>query len=379
MENHIKAPFKGIYRHQFKYQSFLPPYINTPYHWHDEKIDILLEEAVRLVGELNIYSKLVPDVDFFIAMHVAKEATSSSRIEGKKTEIDEALLSKDEVDPEGRDDWQEVQNYIRAMHEAIKKLKHLPLSLRLLKETHAVLLSGVRGKHKLPGEIRNSQNWIGGSNLTDASFIPPHQNDLPELVSDLEKFWHNELLDIPVLIKVAISHYQFETIHPFLDGNGRIGRLLIVLQLVEKGYLLQPTLYISDFFEKHKSSYYDALTQVRISGQIDQWVKFFLNAVIQTARKGRETFESIIKLREKYNKKILKLNSRAEMASLLLKELYSKPKMNVKEIAFILKVSYVTANDLANNFEKLGLFRETTGYARNRVYVLEEYLNLFKQ
>jgi Fic family protein len=378
MDNHIK-PFKGVYRQQLKYKSFLPPEINTSLVWTDYKIDVLLEKAVRLIGELNVYSRLVPDVDFFIKMHVVKEATSSSRIEGIKTQLDEAFMSEDEIDPEDRDDWEEVQNYIQAMHFSIKKLEKLPISIRLLRQTHQRLLTGVRGAYKQPGKVRTSQNWIGGSGLSDAFFIPPHQDDVPSLLSDLEKFWHNESLDLPLLIKIAIAHYQFETIHPFLDGNGRIGRLLIVLQLIEKRYLQRPTLYISDFFEKNKGAYYDALTQVRVTGTIDQWIKFFLNAVIETATKGTATFESILALREKYEQKILRLGGRAELASLLLRVLYSKPRMGVNEISTLLNTSYVTANDLAKDFEKLGLLKETTGYSRNRIYALYEYLDLFKR
>jgi Fic family protein len=367
----------GIYKQQYKYKSFLPSLLNQSYKWNDIRINLLLEEANRFLGELNAYSKLIPEVDFFVHMHILKESTTSNKIEGTLTLMDEAVLSESDISPEKYDDWQEVQNYTYAMNFAIEQLDKLPLSIRLLKETHAILLQGVRGRNKLPGEIRQSQNWIGGPSPADAFFVPPAQEDLSELLSDLEKFWHNENLELPELIKVAISHYQFETIHPFLDGNGRIGRLLITLHLISKGILSKPTLYLSDFFDKNRGSYYDALTMVRTSNDMDQWIRFFLIGVRDTAKKSKETLEKIVEIRNQAETKISHLGKRSENAQKLLKLLYSKPIINTKDIQENLKVTNQTSNQLIRDFISLGLLKESKKIKNSQLYVFAEYFNLF--
>jgi len=368
----------GQYIQQYQYKSFLPSKINLEWTWKDPKINTLLSEANKKLGELNAFSLYVPDIEFFIAMHVIKEATTSSKIEGTRTGVDEALLTADEIDPEKRDDWQEVQNYIMALSHSIEKLKDLPLSTRLLRDAHKILMAGVRGESKMSGDFRTSQNWIGGATLKDAVFIPPQHTEVSELMGDLENFIHNDRIEVPHLIRIAIAHYQFETIHPFLDGNGRLGRLMITLYLVSTGLLDKPTLYVSDFFERKKSLYYDNLTFVRSSNNLLQWVKFFLVAVIETSNKGISTFREILKLKESIEGgKLLSLGKRINNAKKIIIFLYRKPIINVKEVENLLSITTKPANAIIQEFERLGILKEITGYKRNRLFLFEEYYKLF--
>jgi len=368
----------GKWLQQYQYKSFSPVTVNREWSWEDPRINTLLERASRALAELDAFTLIVPDVDLFIQMHITKEANNSSRIEGTQTEMDEAVLDSSQLAPEKRDDWQEVQNYVQAINEAVAELEQLPLSNRLLKHTHAILMQGVRGEHKTPGEFRVSQNWIGGSSLSDAAFIPPHPGEVPELMSDLELFWHNENIDVPELIRVAISHYQFETIHPFLDGNGRIGRLLIALYLVNKGLLRKPSLYLSEFFERNRASYYDALMRVRTSNDIRHWVRFFLSAIIETAGKGKQTFEGILALRQEIESVVLSYGKRAENAQKLLKLLYRKPAITAIQASGQLGISHPAASSLLKKMQSDQILIEATGFQRNRIYYFNRYINLFR-
>lgn len=367
----------GRWQQRYQYKSFEPVPVNREWTWEDPTINSLLEQATRALGELNAFSLIVPDIDLFIEMHVVKEAQTSSKIEGTQTGIDEALMPEEQIRPEKRDDWREVRNYIEAVNTAISELRTLPLSNRLLKQTHAILMQGVRGGHKQPGEFRSSQNWIGGSSLSDATFIPPHQDGVAELMGDLEKFWHNEEIVVPHLVRVAISHYQFETIHPFLDGNGRIGRLLIPLYLVSHGLLAKPSLYLSDFFERNRASYYDALMQVRVSNDLIHWVRFFLNGVAQTATKGREVFSQILALRTEAEQATMDMGKRAATACQALNVLYRKPILDATELEKALGITTPTANKLIKTLIEKNILVEVTGQQRGRVYAFDRYLNLF--
>ena len=370
----------GNYVKQYGYSSFSPSKINVEWTWDEPEINSLLAEANQKLGELNAFSLYAPDIDIFISMHVVKEATLSNRIEGTKTEIEDAVLEQKNIDPEKRDDWSEVQNYIESMNQTIKGLKKLPLSGRLLKEAHKTLMKGVRGKQKLPGEYRTSQNWIGGATLKDAAFVPPVHKEVPELMSDLEKFLHNKYIHVPHLIRIALAHYQFETIHPFLDGNGRVGRLLITLYLVSEELLEKPVLYLSYFFEKNKSLYYDNLSLVRKSNDLTQWVKFFLVAVIETSNKGIDTLKKILDLKEKIESEILDtFGKRIGKARILLNHLFRHPIVDSKAVSKLLKITQRPANEIINKFIELGILKEITGFKRNRLFEFEKYLNLFRK
>lgn len=371
----------GIWGKQFEYQSFLPEKINRQWIISAPELLTKLSEANRYLGKLDAFSDFIPDVDFFIKMHVTKEATVSSKIEGTQTSFEEALVKEEDINPEKRDDWKEVHNYIQAVNEAIIEMRELPISNRLIRNTHRTLLQGVRGKQKLPGDYRSSQNWIGSS-LRNAIFVPPTHGSVPELMHDLEQFINSEEIEsgirVPHLIKLAIIHYQFETIHPFLDGNGRIGRLLITLYLIDKGLLKNPTLYLSEFFENHRRDYYDNLTAVRMENRLSEWILFFLEGVIETAKSGIDTFQRIIKLRNdiEFNR-LITLGRKQQDAKRLINELYKQPIMDGVQIAQLLNVHASTANRMVQDFEGLGILKELTGYKRNRIYAFQEYIKLF--
>lgn len=368
----------GRFEQQYQYRSFLPEPINLEWQISTPEIITLLDEASRLLGELNAFSQLIPDVDFFIKMHVTKEATTSCRIEGTRTNMEEALVGELDLEPEKRDDWQEVQNYIQALNAAISQLQTLPLSSRLIRDIHRILLQSVRGKQKQPGEFRTSQNWIGMT-LKNATFVPPHHEHVPELMSELEKFMHNEEIHVPHLVKIGIIHYQFETIHPFLDGNGRLGRLLIVLYLVSFGLLAKPALYLSFFFEQHKGDYYDHLTAVRTNHNLIDWLRFFLYGVRETASQSIQVFKEIIALRERIEREILPCFHvrRQKNAQALIRYLYENPVVSIKQVTALLNAQPNTASKLISDFCEHAILRELTGRKRDRLFIFNDYVRLF--
>lgn len=370
----------GTLEQQFQYKSFSPCMINQEWVVSDPSTQSILDEANRLLGELNAYSQLIPDVDFFIKMHITKEATTSSRIEGTQTNMEEAFIDEKDVTPEKRDDWGEVQNYIRAMRYAIEELDRLPLSNRLLKSTHQLLLEGARGKYKQPGEFRTSQNWIGSS-LKHAVFVPPVHEDVPVLMGDLEGFIHNDSIFVPHLIKIAIAHYQFETIHPFLDGNGRLGRLMITLYLVSFGLLSKPALYLSDYFERHKGEYYDHLMAVRTTNNMLAWLRFFLIGVSETASRSIQVFRDVIALKEQIEReKLPRLHVRKQdNAMQVMRYLYGQPIVTINGISDMLNIRHNTAAALIKDFEGMEILTEISGSKRNRLYIFAPYIHIFKE
>ena len=368
----------GTYVSQGYYKSFQPTPIDRQWHLDNMEVIQLLSKADRDLGRLDMYSNYIPNIDLFISMHVLKEATQSSKIEGTQINIEEALSEKKNVPHDKRDDWEEVQNYIHAMEIAIKELDKLPFSSRLIRHTHKSLLQGVRGEKRQPGEFRRSQNWIGGATINDATFIPPIHTSIPELIGDLENFIHNQEIFFPELLKIALIHYQFETIHPFLDGNGRVGRLMITLYLVNSGILKKPILYLSDFLETHRRHYYENLMLVREKNDISQWFKFFLVGVIETANKGIQTFDSILQLQKQVDLDIQKLGSRAANAQKITNYLYQRPLINAEKIVEVASISYPSAYKLIEDLEKFEILKEITGGQRSREYIFEKYIDLFQ-
>ena len=374
----IESFNSGKYRNNGDFLSFIPSPINDAWIWSSPEINELLSLADREIGALSAYSELIPDLDIYIRMHIRVEANKSNRIEGTRTSIEEDMLPKENLVSEKRDDVQEIENYIKAMDYGVKRIKEddFPFSSRFLRELHQILLQGVRGEHKTPGEFRRSQNFIGGSKPSDALYVPPSIADLDPAMEDFDKF-ANRNDNLPVLIRLAIMHYQFETIHPFLDGNGRIGRLMIPLYLLSKNILGKPCFYISDYFETHRSEYYSALQDTRVRNDMERWICFFLKASIATARKAKNTFNRVLLLVEKYNQYIAGKKKMHTTIGSIIKEMYSRPIASVAMLSEMTGIGIANVNSAVNMLVNDGILAEITGGKRNRVFMLIEYMKIF--
>ena len=361
------------------YRAFLPvplpphPRVNMDDLWH------LVSQADRALGRLDGSTESLPNPDLFVFMYVRKEAVLSSQIEGTQASLIDVLeFEADALTPGHPQDVEEVVNYVAAMNHGLKRLKTLPLSLRLIREIHRKLLAGVRGSERDPGEFRRSQNWIGpqGCNLQTATFVPPPPSELLHAMGALEKFLHDET-PMPILVKVGLAHAQFETIHPFLDGNGRVGRLLITFLLCEKGVLQRPLLYLSHYFKQHRQEYYDRLQSIRDDGAWEAWLRFFLRGVFEVSQEATATAREIVNLRESHRRLIQETFRRGGGNALkLLETLYASPIVSVHHVGRTIGLADANANHLVAQFEELGLLTETTGRRRNRRFAYQSYLDL---
>jgi len=364
------------------YRAFIPaPIPSDPPLQIDSDSQRLLSDADRALGRLDGATSILPNPDLFVAMYVRQEAVLSSQIEGTQSTMEDVL--EFEIDAKGREhprDVEEVVNYVHAMNHGLKRLNELPLCLRLIKEIHGHLLAGVRGGQRSPGEFRTIQNWIGpeGCTLATATYVPPPVPEMERALSNLEQFLH-DTDSTPALVHCALAHAQFETIHPFLDGNGRVGRLLITLLLCQRRILHQPLLYLSYFFKAHRAEYYDRLTAIRNSGDWEGWLKFFLRGVFEVSQAATNTARSILEMRESHRRLISKQVKVGGMAGgILLDNLFQNPMTTVRLVEQQLGCAYVTANRLVEKFAALGLLTETTGGQRNRRWRYEPYLKLFE-
>lgn len=362
------------------HQAFIPkPLPPTPALEIDAEMQALLSKADRALGRLDGSIRTLPNPDLFIFMYVRKEAVLSSQIEGTQSSLNDILEVEAEIfDSQRPRDVDEVLNYVRAMNYGLERLAELPLSNRLIREIHNVLLNGVRGGNAQPGELRKIQNWIGpqGCTLKEATFVPPPPQQLEEILGQFEKFLHDESL--PALLQIGMAHAQFETIHPFLDGNGRVGRLLIAFMLYQREILETPVLYISYYFKKYRQQYYEQLQSVRENGSWEVWLKFFLQGIYEVSQEATGTSRKIVDLREAHRKLIAEHFGRvAGNAMQVLETLYQRPFIKVQDIIDLTHVSYPAANQLMNKFVDHGLLTEVTGQARNRQFRYGPYIDLF--
>lgn len=372
---HYKKNLSG----EMAYQSFVPSPLppNPPIEMSEELVNLLIKANAQL-AILESVATRIPNVDLFVSMYVRKEALMSSQIEGTQATLEDVLDPM--IDSNINRDVSDVVNYIKATEFAVKRLGELPLCNRLIKETHAVLMDGVRGQEKNPGEFRYSQNWIGGqgSTLKNARYIPPSPEDMNIALSDLEKYINADD-DLDALARVALIHYQFETIHPFLDGNGRVGRLLITLFLMEKKVLTTPALYISYFLKKNRVEYYDRMTEVRTKGNYEQWIKFFLQALIESAEDATATIDELALLHDRNVNIISKMGRASKNSMLVFRYLESNPIIEIKKTSEELGISFNTTSSAVNRLVDAGILDKTTSANRNRTFSYEEYLGILRK
>lgn len=346
----------------------------------DDELQAYLSKADRSLGRLDGSIQTLPGPDLFVYMFVKKEAVLSSQIEGTQSSLSNLLKREAEIlDPDAPRDVNEVINYVGAMNLGLSLLDTLPVSIRLVKEVHQRLLENVRGQEQNPGHLRTSQNWIGpaGYQISDATFVPPAPADMISALSDWEKFLHKSD-NLPLLVKIGLAHAQFETIHPFLDGNGRVGRLLIALLLCEKEVLLKPVLYLSYYFKRNRQEYYDLLQGTRDSGDWESWLKFFIRGVDEVSQQATQTARDIVELREEHRAKIVKdFGQVAGNGLIVLEHLFTNPIISVGQIAELTGVSFAAANTLRGRLEDVGVLVEITGQARNRRFQYNDYVYLF--
>jgi Fic family protein len=363
------------------YKAFIPkPLPPIPQIRLEDGLQHLLTDANIALGKLDTMGYLVPNLDHTIAMYIRKEALLSSQIEGTQASLEDIFEYESKIPVKNVNDVKEVVNYIKALNHGIDRLKEFPMSIRLIKEIHEILLQDTRGHEKTPGEFRKSQNWIGaaGSTLANASFVPPPPQDAMQAMGALEIFLHHGA-ELPLLINCALIHYQFETIHPFLDGNGRLGRLLITFYLFWKGALKYPLLYLSYYFKIHRQEYYDRLNLVRTNGDFEQWIAFFLRGIIWTSESALSTIRSILQLKENHKKRLVVQKLSTPYAIALLDYLFEKPHVSINEIAEHLKLSYTGAKTIVEQFVKTEILKEITGKRRDKRYSYWEYLDFLSE
>jgi len=362
-------------------RAFVPPALPPEPSLRLDKLYGLLDKANRALGRLDGVTSILPDTPLFLYMYVRKEALLSSQIEGTQSSLSDLLLfESDEAPGVPLDDVQEVSNYIAAMNYGLERLRDgMPLSNRLIREIHEVLLAKGRGSTKLPGEFRRSQNWVGGSRPGNATYVPPPYNMLHDLMGDFEAFIHSEEVDLPVLIKAALVHVQFESIHPFLDGNGRLGRLLITFLLCMEGALKEPILYLSLYFKTHREYYYELLQRVRKTGDWEAWLEFFLEGVKETSDQAADTAKQILELFDTDRQKIESLGRPATSALRVHQHMQSKPILSVPSAANALNLSAPTIRKSINHLIDLDIVREITGKQRDRMFVYSAYLDILNQ